>query len=59
MSVFSYDGHKYTVSVYTEKDIDVSKIAVKHGGGGHKKAAGFICENLPYKNIGEGTVEVC
>ena len=28
--------------MYTDKaDIDVSQIAVKHGGGGHKGAAGF------------------
>lgn len=30
-----------TVSLYTEKDIDVSKLAKAHGGGGHPKAAGY------------------
>ena len=35
------------VSIYTEKDdIDVSKIAVSLGGGGHKKAAGFQAESV-------------
>jgi len=34
--------------MYTMKDdIDVSKICYKFGGGGHKKAAGFTCDNLP------------
>lgn len=28
--------------------IDVSVIAKAHGGGGHKGAAGFICDNLPF-----------
>lgn len=29
------------VSMRTKGDYDVSKIAIKHGGGGHKNAAGF------------------
>jgi oligoribonuclease NrnB/cAMP/cGMP phosphodiesterase (DHH superfamily) len=33
---------KYKYSLFTDKNaIDVSKIAEKYGGGGHKKAAGF------------------
>lgn len=24
------------------------KMAKKHGGGGHKGAAGFVCQNLPF-----------
>ncbi len=40
---------KYTVSLYTKKDdIDVSAIALKYGGGGHKQAAGFICDYPPF-----------
>ncbi len=41
---FIYDGkHKnWLYSMYTTKEnIDVSEIAKKHGGGGHKGAAGF------------------
>lgn len=34
-------GQHWTVSLYTDKDIDVSEICKKYGGGGHKKAAGF------------------
>lgn len=32
----------------TRKDVDVSKIASKFGGGGHKGAAGFRCDALPF-----------
>lgn len=39
-----YDGKGVTVSLYhtpTNKEPDLSKIAVKYGGGGHKGACGF------------------
>lgn len=43
-----YNGTRYVVSMYTAKiDVDVSEIAVKYGGGGHKQAAGFNCAELP------------
>jgi oligoribonuclease NrnB/cAMP/cGMP phosphodiesterase (DHH superfamily) len=49
MMVFAFAKNIYTVSIYTEKnDIDVSKIANKYGGGGHKQAAGFTCKKLPF-----------
>lgn len=48
MMPFVFDGKQWTVSLYTKKDIDVSEIAKKYGGGGHKKAAGFQCERLPF-----------
>jgi oligoribonuclease NrnB/cAMP/cGMP phosphodiesterase (DHH superfamily) len=50
---FIYDGDQYTVSLYSET-IDVSVIAKKHGGGGHKGASGFVCDKLPFKPVGEG-----
>lgn len=40
--------NQFIVSLYTDKDIDVSKIAVKYGGGGHKQASGFQCQTLPW-----------
>ena len=47
MITFVYKGNKYTVSLYTTKaNIDVSEIAKKYGGGGHKQAAGFQCKEL-------------
>lgn len=38
---------KWTISLYSST-IDVSKIANKYGGGGHKQAAGFQCKELPF-----------
>ena len=47
---FAYLGDNWTVGLYSDdKGIDVSKIAMKYGGGGHKGAAGFVSNNLPFK----------
>ena len=47
MITFVRREEKWTVSLYsTKKDIDVSEIAKKHGGGGHKSAAGFQTTTL-------------
>lgn len=45
---YIHDGERFTVSLYSDK-IDVSQIAKAHGGGGHKGAAGFVCDVLPFK----------
>ncbi len=45
---FAYLGDNWIVGLYSDKDIDVSKIAQKYGGGGHSKAAGFVCKELPF-----------
>jgi oligoribonuclease NrnB/cAMP/cGMP phosphodiesterase (DHH superfamily) len=43
----SVKGETCTVSLYTTKDdLDVSEIAKSFGGGGHKQAAGFQCEEV-------------
>jgi len=40
----------WTVSLYsTRDDVDCSVIAKSFGGGGHKGAAGFQCDELPFK----------
>lgn len=44
---YIHDGKKFTVSLYSTT-VDVSVIAKNHGGGGHKGAAGFVCESLPF-----------
>lgn len=49
MIPFIYDGRQWKVSIYTKKDIDCSEIAKKYGGGGHKQAAGFQCNELPFR----------
>jgi nanoRNase/pAp phosphatase (c-di-AMP/oligoRNAs hydrolase) len=46
LMTFMFDGCKYQISLYTTKDIDVSEIARKCGGGGHKQAAGFSCRKI-------------
>jgi hypothetical protein len=48
---FYYNGIKWTVSLYHAKHntgIDLSQIAVKYGGGGHRGACGFQCGELPF-----------
>jgi len=50
---FVFDGRQFTVSLYS-KTIDVSEIAKKYGGGGHKGAAGFQCKTLPFGNYNGG-----
>jgi oligoribonuclease NrnB/cAMP/cGMP phosphodiesterase (DHH superfamily) len=48
MVPFSFNGKTWKVSLYTTNPaIDVSEIAKKYGGGGHKQAAGFVCKELP------------
>jgi len=43
---FSYDGSKWIFSMYSTT-VDVSIIAKKYNGGGHKGAAGFVLDALP------------
>lgn len=47
---YIHDGTRFTVSLYSET-VDVSAIAKAHGGGGHRGAAGFVCEALPFKKL--------
>lgn len=45
---FVFLGDVFRVSLYSET-VNVSEIAVKYGGGGHVKASGFQCTELPFK----------
>lgn len=48
---FCWTGKCWTVSLYHashRKDLDLSEIAKKHGGGGHRGACGFTCNELPF-----------
>lgn len=48
---FHWDGKQWDVSMYHAKhrtDIDLSVIAAKHGGGGHRGACGFRTNKLPF-----------
>lgn len=52
--VWYMEGGYLRVSMRSRGKYDVSKIAEKYGGGGHKHAAGFIVKNLkdiPWKKI--------
>jgi len=52
MLSFGYDGKKWSVSLYTDKPgVNVGEVARKRGGGGHERAAGFQCAQLP-KELG-------
>lgn len=52
MVMFYRNKSGYCVSIYTDKDdIDCSQIAKSHGGGGHRKAAGFNTNNLDDVNM--------
>lgn len=44
---FSFDGEVWAVGLRTPKDdVDVSAIASKYGGGGHKKASGCAVDDI-------------
>lgn len=45
MFAYQLDENKYKVSLRSKDRVDVSKIAVTFGGGGHKRAAGFDIED--------------
>lgn len=51
---FCFDGKCWTVSLYHAKhrtDLDLSVIAKKHGGGGHRGACGFTYKTLPFSLV--------
>ncbi len=49
MLAFYWDGRRWRVSLYTERgDLDLGALANRYGGGGHAKAAGFECDDLPF-----------
>ena len=50
--VWAFDGEYYQYSIYSQDpNIFCNKIAEKYGGGGHKGAAGFRLEDMPFKKI--------
>jgi len=44
---FAYDGKKWQIGIYSNT-LDVSEIAVRHGGGGHKGAGGWVTSKFPW-----------
>lgn len=54
---FNWDGgkRKWRISLYGvpgKPDLDLSQIAVRFGGGGHRQACGFECAHLPFPLTG-------
>lgn len=48
---FYWTGKDFSVSMYHaahRKELDLSEIAVRHGGGGHRGACGFRSKSLPF-----------
>ncbi len=48
---FRWNGKQWSVSLYHAKhrtDLDLSEIAKRHGGGGHRGACGFVANDLPW-----------
>lgn len=48
---FFYNGRAWIISLYHaahRKDLDLSAIAVKYGGGGHRGACGMSVKTLPF-----------
>jgi len=48
---YMFNGKAWTASLYHAKhrtDLDLSTIAVKYNGGGHRGACGFTCQQLPF-----------
>ena len=39
--------HRYKVSLRARNDVDVSRMAMRFGGGGHRRAAGFNMNASP------------
>jgi nanoRNase/pAp phosphatase (c-di-AMP/oligoRNAs hydrolase) len=48
MILFQVRKNGWSVSMRSET-IDVGSICKAHGGGGHRGAAGFVCQELPFK----------
>ncbi len=50
ISFYRTDSKNWGFSIYSYKDgIDCSNIAGKYGGGGHKGAAGFVSDKIPFE----------
>lgn len=49
MMAFGFLRDKWKFSLYTTKpELDMSEIAARMGGGGHRKASGFLLDHIPF-----------
>ena len=60
VAIFMYESGslEYKVSMRSDDNVDVSKIAVSFGGGGHVKAAGCTMHGTPYDVINSLSVYI-
>jgi len=50
--VWAFDGKGYSYSIYSNNpNVNCSKIAESYGGGGHKGAAGFYLDHMPFVKV--------
>ena len=50
--------NEFKVSLRSNDDVDVSKIAQYFGGGGHKKAAGFTMTGQPFDVLNNVSAQI-
>lgn len=50
VAVYCHTGINWKASLYSTK-MDVLEFAIKHGGGGHPRACGFVSDEVPFEKI--------
>jgi oligoribonuclease NrnB/cAMP/cGMP phosphodiesterase (DHH superfamily) len=50
VSAYTHDGNGFSVSLYSV-NMDVNHLAEKYNGGGHRRACGFQCSELPFVKV--------
>ena len=60
VAIFLYEigEQEYKVSLRATGNVDVSKVAVTFGGGGHKKAAGFTMKGTVHEILNDLSEEI-
>jgi oligoribonuclease NrnB/cAMP/cGMP phosphodiesterase (DHH superfamily) len=49
---YAFNGEKWSYSIFSsDPNVDCSKIAESFGGGGHRGAAGWVMDDMPFKKV--------
>ena len=56
--MYEIEPNVYKVSLRATNDVDVSRVAQKFGGGGHKKAAGLTMSGSPHDVLNNISKEI-
>ena len=51
--MYQMNACTYKVSLRSVQKVDVARVAVNFGGGGHKRAAGFYAKGEPEKILNQ------